>query len=61
MCSWNWDQGLNSLKICQGKLNIYAACAGIDLNRTLAIHLDVGTNNDTLLKDPTYLGIRENV
>ena len=41
-----------------GKLAVYSAAAGIDPSRALAINLDVGTDNELLLNDPSYLGNR---
>jgi hypothetical protein len=35
------------------------ACAGIHPNRVLPVVLDCGTDNETLLNDPLYLGLRE--
>ena len=34
-------------------------CAGIHPNRVLPVVLDCGTDNETLLSDPLYLGLRE--
>lgn len=34
-------------------------CAGIHPNRVLPVVLDCGTDNETLLNDPLYLGLKE--
>ncbi|PHH53628.1 NAD-dependent malic enzyme [Ceratocystis fimbriata CBS 114723] len=53
------DLGVNGVGISIGKLSLYTAAAGIHPSKTLPIVLDCGTNNETNLKDPFYLGMRE--
>ena len=52
------DWGVNGTDISVGKLAVYTAAAGIHPSRTIAVNLDVGTDNEALLNDPTYLGNR---
>ncbi len=52
------DWGTNGVEISVGKLAVYTAAAGIDPNKVLPVVLDVGTNRQSLLNDPLYLGNR---
>ncbi|KAL1956442.1 hypothetical protein VTO42DRAFT_7329 [Malbranchea cinnamomea] len=53
------DQGVGGILISAAKLVIVTLCAGIHPTRQLPVVLDCGTNNEKLLKDDLYLGLRQ--
>ncbi len=52
------DWGVGGIEISIGKLAIFTAAGGIDPLRAIPVMLDAGTNRESLLKDPMYIGNR---
>lgn len=53
------DWGTQGVDIAVGKLMVYTAAAGIDPSQVLPVVLDAGTNNESLLNDDLYLGLKK--
>ncbi|KAI0249510.1 hypothetical protein BJV78DRAFT_1226657 [Lactifluus subvellereus] len=54
------DQGVGGIGISTAKSVLYTLLAGINPVKSLPVVLDVGTDNETLLDDPLYVGWRHN-
>lgn len=52
------DWGVQGIQISVGKLAVYTAAAGLHPARCVPVVMDIGTDNENLLNDPLYLGVR---
>jgi malate dehydrogenase (oxaloacetate-decarboxylating) len=52
------DWGVGGIEVSIGKLAIYTAAGGVDPGRVIPVMIDVGTNRESLLSDPMYIGNR---
>lgn len=52
------DWGVGGIEVSIGKLAIYTAAGGVDPTRVIPVMLDVGTNRESMLNDPMYIGNR---
>jgi malate dehydrogenase (oxaloacetate-decarboxylating) len=52
------DWGVGGIEVSIGKLAIYTAAGGVDPGRVIPVMIDVGTNRESLLNDPMYIGNR---
>lgn len=50
---------MGGILISVAKLVLTTLCAGVHPNRTLPVVLDCGTDNQSLLDDELYLGLRQ--
>jgi len=52
------DLGIQGMGVAVSKVNMLVACGGLHPSRCLPVTIDVGTDNEDLLRDPFYIGLR---
>lgn len=52
------DLGVQAVGVPISKLSLYTACGGVEPAMCLPVVIDVGTDNEELLRSPFYVGVR---
>lgn len=52
------DLGVQAVGVPISKLSLYTACGGIEPAMCIPVMIDVGTDNEDLLRSPFYVGVR---
>ncbi|KAG2486157.1 hypothetical protein HYH03_015121 [Edaphochlamys debaryana] len=52
------DLGVQAVGVPISKISLYTACGGISPSITMPVMIDVGTDNEELLRSPFYVGVR---
>ncbi|GBF99300.1 NADP-dependent malic enzyme [Raphidocelis subcapitata] len=52
------DLGVQAIGTSMSKLSLHTACGGVQPATTMPVVIDVGTDNEELLRSPLYVGVR---